>query len=72
MSTNDEKIMVEAPRFDSGNYLGHFDAEVVGTLPMGRDRAYLVRFEDGSEAGVFRKEIRTTAQHWAAIDALDA
>jgi len=64
---------ISAPRFSSGDYLGHYPCTIVRALPTGDSNpGYLVRFEDGHEAGAFRRELRATMHGWSTIDAADA
>jgi hypothetical protein len=62
---------ITAPRFADGNLLGRYPVTLVRLLPTGDSNpGFLVRFEDGHEAGAFRRELRATARGWEAIDAL--
>lgn len=67
-----EQPVALAPRYSEGAYLGHYPATVVRRIRSYQDghRAFLVRFEDGHEAGAFRRELRATAAVCARIDAL--
>jgi hypothetical protein len=64
---------IEAPRFGSGEYLGHYPCAVLRKMDTGDGTvAYLIRFEDGNEAAVYRHELRATSHGWAnLIDPLD-
>lgn len=62
---------IEAPRFHRGTMIGYYPCSVVRVLNMDNGTAYLVRFDDGHEAGAFRSELRATAHGWSLIDALD-
>jgi hypothetical protein len=63
-------VSITAPRHHDGDLLGHYDVVVVRALWVGSDPAFLVRFEDGHEAGAFRRELRANARGWQHIDAL--
>lgn len=48
------KNKITAPRFESGEKLGHFPVVIVRRLS---EDSYVVRFKDGHEAGAFEHEI---------------
>lgn len=67
-------IEVTVPRHDDGELLGNYDATLLRVLTVDPDKshnAYVVRFEDGHQAAVLRREIRATARNWSMIDSLD-
>lgn len=45
-----------APRFENGEVLGRFPVVIVRLIALD---SYLVRFDDGHEAGAFVREIET-------------